>query len=98
MKMRFTDERQRERWLSAMQREVMSSEESEVEAGDEIVVVKKFPWRSDQLYTLIKRVDAKVAIDHTPQATQQTKKRIYRGVSTRPQPTINENMPAWLFA
>lgn len=81
-----------------MQREVMSSEESEVEAGDEIVVVKKLPWRSDQLYTLIKIVDAKVAIDRTPQATQQAKKRIYRGVSTRPHPTINENMPAWLFA
>ena len=32
----------------------MSSEDSEVEAGDEIIVVKKLPWRSDPSFYLDK--------------------------------------------
>ena len=87
LKMKFTDERQRGRWLSAMQRDIMSSEDSEVEAWDEIVVVKKLPWRNDQVSTLMKQVDAKLKIDCTPQATRQAKRRIYRGASTRSWPT-----------
>ena len=63
LKMKFTDERQKGRWLSAMQRDIMSSEDSEVEAGDETVVVRKLPRRNDQVSTLMKQVDAKLKID-----------------------------------
>ena len=76
---------------------MMSSEESEVEGGEEIIIVKHIPWRSDQVSALMQRVDSKIKLDRTPQATRQAKKRIYRGESTRPKPSIDENMPSWLF-
>ena len=43
MKMKFTDEKQRERWFTAMQMDLMSSEESEGEAEEDIIVVKSLP-------------------------------------------------------
>ena len=47
MKMKFTDEKQRKGWFTAMQMDLMSSEESEVEAEEDIIVVKSLPWRND---------------------------------------------------
>ena len=97
-KMSFSDERQRERWFSAMELEVMSSEESGIEAGDEIIVVKSLPWRHDQVNSLIQRLDDKIKNDRSPQAARQSKRRIYgTRISTRCQPLINDSMPAWLF-
>ena len=59
-----------------MQRDIMSSEDSEVEAGDEIVVVRKLPWRSDQVSTLMKQVDAKLKIDYSTSYTAGKKKAL----------------------
>ena len=48
-KMTFTDERQRERWLSIMRIDMMSSEESGQEGDNEVMIVKALPWRSEQV-------------------------------------------------
>lgn len=96
--MNFSEEQQRERWFVAMQADLLSSEESGMEADEEVIVVKTLPWRNDQVTSLMRRLDDKIKVDRSPQANRQAKKRIYGAkTSTRSQPTICENMPAWLF-
>ena len=97
MKLKFSDIKQRERWFSAMQIDLMSSEDSEIEAEEPIITVKKLPWRSNQIDELMKRLDEKIKSTRSPQAIRQAKKRLDGNPSTRPRPSINENLPAWLF-
>jgi hypothetical protein len=44
----FTDEKQRERWLSAMRMDMMSSEQSGEEEDEPVVLVKPLLWRGEQ--------------------------------------------------
>ena len=81
-----------------MQADLLSSEESGKEADEEVIIVKTLPWRNDQVTSLMRRLDEKIKLDRSPQATRQAKKRIYGAkTSSRPQPTVCEDMPAWLF-
>ena len=73
----FTDERQRDRQFLAMQMDMMSSEESEVEGDEEAIVVKPLPWRSDSVNQMIKRLDDTIRDERSSQARCQAKARDY---------------------
>ena len=76
----------------------MSSEESATDDGEEILLVKDLPWRSDEVNRFFQNLDDKEV--KSAQARCQSKKRI-RGrsgmASQRPKPVIPD-CPTWLFA
>ena len=80
-----------------MRLDMMSSEESEVEGDEEVLIVKPLPWRSDHVNEVMKRLDQKVLSERSAQSHRQAKMRDYSGQpSSRPKPTLGD-LPKWLF-
>ena len=95
--MNFTDERQWDRWLSAMKMEFMSSEESGQEGDEEVIIVKTMPWRSDQVNRLIKQLDQKTQGERSSKARRQVIPRVFLGdPSSRIKP-VDDSLPSWLL-
>ena len=59
-KMKFFDQRERQKWLSIMKKGLMSSEESEIDGDNEVVKVKTLAWKSDHVNRMIKLVDDRI--------------------------------------
>lgn len=95
--MTFTDERQREKWLLAMRMDIMSSEESEIEGDDDVIIIKPLPWRSNAVNEMIQRLDARIRENRSSQARRQAKTRDYSSLpSSRGKPILGD-LPKWLF-
>ena len=80
-----------------MQIDMISSEESGQEGDSEVMIVKTFPWRSEQVDRLLKQLDLKICAERTSQARRQTIPRVVSSEpSSRPYPH-DETLPSWLF-
>ena len=75
---------------------MMSSEESQVE-GDEVIVVKPLPWRNDSVNQMIKRLDDKIMGERSSQARRQAKTRDYSTQPSSHAKPILGDLPKWLF-
>lgn len=86
---------QREKWLSVLKNEIMSSEESDMdEDGEEIVTVHPLPWRSEYCTRMFGKIDKFVTHHRTPQGRRQMKQRKIGASSTRSPPAEGE-LPDW---
>ena len=56
-KVKFSDESHRDRWLEALKIDTMSSEESDKENDEDILVVRPLSWRSTEYEKLLKIID-----------------------------------------
>ena len=93
----FTDEKQRERWLSAMRMDMMSSEQSGEEGDEPVVLVKPLLWRGEQVNKFFKQLDQKIAAERTPQARRQLMRRVVASEPSARTPPVEGNLPPWLF-
>ena len=84
-KMKFVDQRERQKWLSIMKKELMSSEESEIDGDNEVIKVKTLAWRSDHVNRMIKLVDDRILDSRSALARRLMKPRVYTP-SDRPRP------------
>ena len=76
--------------------DLMSSEESDDENG-EIIIVKPLVWRSERVTRFLHRLDEKCSDSKTTQAKRQRKQRIDSSdISVRPKPVV-ANLPSWAF-
>lgn len=82
-------EEQRKKWLSVMNRDYMSSEES---GDDDFIVLHQLPWRSDYVTKMFSKIDAYVISMKSAQAKRQMKRRRLGVPSTRPKPL---DAPDW---
>ena len=73
----------------------MSSEESGMEDGEEVNIVKPLPWLSASVAQFKSLLDDQIVKEKSPQARRQTKKRKQGSPSTRTRPEICE--PEWAF-
>ena len=96
-KLQFSDEKAREKWLSVLNMEFMSSEESAAEEDEEVIIVHPLPWRSARFDTILRSLDDLIHKEKSPQARRQTKKRVVGLASFRPKP-ISKEIPSWAFA
>ena len=85
---RLTDE-SRQKWLTVMVNEMMSSEES---GSEDRVVVHPLPWRSEYVNKMFRTIDSYCKARKSAQAKRQTKKRAGGLFSSRTPPT---DMPSW---
>ena len=85
-------EKEKEKWSKVFTPEMISSEDSDSEHED-IIIVKPLSWRSNRVTQMFRDLDSKVEENKTVQAKRQKRKRII-GInnSSRLQPS---DIPAW---
>ena len=90
---RFRDgERDLDQWKAIMTSDLMSSDESGEEEGEEVLVVHPLPWLSHTVTRFKLSLDQQIASAKTPQAKRQMKKRLVGCTSVRGVP---DNLPSW---
>lgn len=88
----YANDEEKERWYSIMKMEIMSSEESGEEDGDEVIILHPIPWLSAEITAFKQKLDAEIKKEKTPQARRQTKRRVIGSPSSRVCPN---SVPAW---
>ena len=85
-------EKGKEKWMKVFTSDLHSSEESDENDG-EIIIVKPLPWRSERVTEMFHRLDEKIDEGKSAQAKRQKRRRVM-GVepSARPQPP---GLPKW---
>ena len=85
-------ERDATQWMSILKLETMSTDESDVEDGEEVLVVHPLPWLSETICDLKRALDQQIRMSKTPQAKRQMKKRLTGNDSTR---SVPKELPSW---
>ena len=89
-------EKEKEKWNKVLISDFMSSEESDDESED-IIVVKPLVWRSERVTRFLQRLDEKCKDTKTTQAKRQRKQRVASNdTSVHPKPVV-ANLPSWAF-
>ena len=78
----------KEKWLSVVTNDFMSSEESD---GEDIII-HPLPWRSARVDDVMSKIDEFIVKHKSPQARRQMKSRKVVAVSERRQP---HDAPQW---
>ena len=95
-KMTFENEKHRAIWQDVLKLELISSEESGYDDGDEVIYVKPLPWRSKQFSEFVARLDIQAVSNKSAMAKRQSKRRLVGEPSARVCPTTD--VPDWVFA
>ena len=74
--------------------EFMSSEESDVDDGDEVLTIHPLPWRAANVDSLFHKLDETTLKSKSPQARRQMKKRVLGADSNRACPS-DAGVPSW---
>ena len=90
----YRSEEEKDKWLSVMKVEVMSSDESDEDDGEEVIVVHPLPWLSAEVAAFKQQIDDEIKKEKSPQARRQMKRRIIGSPSTRPRSTSHD-FPSW---
>lgn len=84
-------EKGKEKWMKVLSPDFQSSEESD-ENDQDIILVKSLPWRAERVENLFKQLDEKIE-GKSAQAKRQRRRRVFGvDISTRPQPSDG---PKW---
>ena len=92
----FSTSQEKQDWSQIMKIDVMSSEESGEEGGEEVIVSRPLPWLSANVTQFFRQLDDEGVKRKSPQAKRQMKTRKCGLPSTRPKPTT-EAFPSWEF-
>ena len=84
--MSFSDKEELEKWRQVIKIEYMSSEESGVDAENEVIILKSMPWSFVHVGQLFHRLDEKSLEDKSPQVRYQMKKHVTGEIFCRPRP------------
>ena len=88
----FKKQEDRKRWEKIFHTDMMSSEESAEEDGEEILTVKPLTWRAEIVNKMMADLDIICKKDKSPQSRRQLKTRKTGEASIRPSPNW---APAW---
>lgn len=94
------NERDKDKWKKVFHANFMSSEESDSN-DEEVIVVRQLPWRSNRVTTFLHSLDDKGREEKSPQARRQMKTRRMGTSSSRIEPTSDatgEPPASWMFA
>ena len=92
----YKDKGEKEAWRKIMIMDFMSSDESCVEEGQEVLVSKPLSWQSEQVTHFKQALDDAALEQKSPLAKRQMKPRRKGMPSTRPKPCGGE-YPSWVF-
>lgn len=89
----YRNQEDKDKWLKLMKIEVMSSDESAEEDGEEVLIIHPLPWISAEVVAFKQKMDAEIKKEKSSQARRQTKRRVVGSPSTRPCPA--QGLPSW---
>ena len=92
MKNSKLNKEQKEKWLSVISNDTMSSEES---GPEDVIIVHSLPWRSQYVNKMFAKIDRYIHCKKSPQALRQMKDRSDGSQSKRPVP--RDKFPQWVF-
>lgn len=97
--MKFADAKDREKWEKVMMLDVISSEDSGSDNGEEVLIVRPLPWHSDRVDHMISDLDKQSLSDKSPLAKRQMKRRVPGQHSQRPKSTSSlDGVLQWAFS
>ena len=99
-RLKFTTEKDRDTWIDAMKLDLISSEESEMDDGEEVLTLHPIPWRSEKVDQMFSILDNEIMKSKSPQSQRQMKRRVEKRNSKRPVPLMiaeNESLK-WVIA
>ena len=79
-------------WKSILTMDLVSSDESDEENGEEVLIAHPLPWLSETVAHFKMSLDQQIANSKSPQARRQMKKRLIGGSSTR---GALDDLPSW---
>ena len=94
-KIEFADVRDKEMWGKIVTLDMVSSEESGTDDGEEVLTVRPLPWRSARVRHMFRELDRQSLTDKSPKSRRQMKRRVLRENSARPQ--CNLELPQLAF-
>ncbi len=80
-----------------MKMELMSSEDSQTDDDEELIVVRPLPWRTAYFDRMLKNLDSDIMEEKSPQARRLMKRRVVGASSSRAKPD-SKDIPSWVFA
>ena len=92
-KVKFKSNTDKEKWEKVLTSEMMSSEVSTSEKGEEILKVNKPSWRKTVVENMFEKLDRASYNNKSPQAKRQMKRRVLGEVSNR---SRIEGAPKWV--
>lgn len=95
--MSFTNETARNKWKEVLTLDIMSSEESGVEADDDVLYVRPLPWRSEKVVDMLKILDEKAMSGKSRLSRRQRKRRVRLQTSSSDQRPTPTSCPSWMI-
>ena len=74
--MEFADVREKEMWVKILTLELVSSEESGTDDGEEVLIIRPIPWRSARVCHMFRELDRQSLTNKSPQSRRQMKRRV----------------------
>ena len=90
----YKNEEERDKWMSVMKIEAMSSDESGIDDDEDVIVVHPLPWISSEVDSFKNKLDQAILNEKSSQARRQTKRRLLGSPSTRQMPKTH-TLPSW---
>lgn len=91
----YKDNGEKEAWRKVLTMDFMSSDESCIEEGHEVLVSKPLPWQSECFTHFKQALDEAALEQKSPLAKRQMKPRRRGMPSSRPKP--RGEYPSWVF-
>ena len=79
------------KFTNALKLDLMSSEESDIDDDEEILVLHPLPWRSEKVDQMFVMLDNETMKSKSPQAHRQMKRRVSGDESERSVPFLAES-------
>ena len=95
--MTFSKQEDKALWEKVLVLEMMSSEDSEIDEEEEVLMVHPLPWRASKVDAMFKRLDDGIKENKSPQSRRQMKKRCVGQDSARCAP-IADKFPKWALS
>ena len=77
-----------------MSLDLMSSDESVMEQGEEVITTRPLPWLAAPVTSFKKKLDETIMMKKSAQSRRQRKGRVTGAPSARPPP---EGFPSWVY-
>ena len=90
-------EKDKKKWQAVLTAEFMSSEESNSESENGVIIKKELPWRSERVSAMFTKLDAVVDGGKSTFAKRQTRQRVL--VNEQSQRAVpSGKYPSWAFS
>ena len=90
-------EKDKRKWQAVLNSEFMSSDESNSESENGVIVKKDLPWRSERVSTMFSKLDGVIDDGKSTFAKRQTRQRVISSIEQSSRSHPSGKFPSWAF-